>query len=121
MLRSVRLPSLQGLASKLTFRFAGIERKSIAVVMIRLARVGATKKPYYRVVVIEKDRARNGRSIEVVGTYNPRTNPATVALQHDRIQYWVGVGAQLSERVAKLVAKFPAAAAPAATSAPAAA
>ena len=46
--------------------------------MIRLARVGARKQPYYRVVVIEKDRARNGRSIEVVGTYNPRTNPASV-------------------------------------------
>jgi small subunit ribosomal protein S16 len=85
------------------------ERKSIAVVMIRLARVGATKKPYYRVVVIEKDRARNGRSIEVVGTYNPRTEPATVALEHERIQYWVSKGAQLSDRVAKLVAKFPAA------------
>ena len=79
--------------------------------MIRLARVGATKKPYYRVVVIEKDRARNGRSIEVVGTYNPRTNPATVNLEHARIQYWIGNGAQMSDRVAKLVAKFPAAAA----------
>ena len=78
------------------------------MVMIRLARVGATKKPYYRVVVIEKDRARNGRSIEVVGTYNPRVNPAAVNLQHDRIKYWVGVGAQLSDRVAKLVEKFPA-------------
>jgi len=77
--------------------------------MIRLARVGATKKPYYRVVVIEKDRARNGRSIEVVGTYNPRTNPATVSLLHERIQYWVSRGAQLSDRVAKLVEKFPAA------------
>ena len=53
--------------------------------MIRLARVGAPKQPYYRIVVIEKDRARNGRSIEVVGTYNPRTNPATVTLKHDRI------------------------------------
>jgi len=52
------------------------ERNRIAVVMIRLARVGARKQPYYRIVVIEKDRARNGRSIEVVGTYNPRTNPA---------------------------------------------
>jgi small subunit ribosomal protein S16 len=90
---------------------AGFERKCIAVVMIRLARVGATKKPYYRVVVIEKDRARNGRSIEVVGTYNPRTNPATVNLEHARIQYWIGNGAQMSDRVAKLVAKFPAAAA----------
>ena len=81
------------------------------MVMIRLARVGATKKPYYRVVVIEKDRARNGRSIEVVGTYNPRTNPATVDLKHERIQYWTGVGAQLSDRVAKLLEKNPAGAA----------
>jgi small subunit ribosomal protein S16 len=81
------------------------------VVMIRLARVGATKKPYYRVVVIEKDRARNGRSIEVVGTYNPRTSPATVDLKHDRIQYWKSVGAQLSDRVAKLLESNPKAAA----------
>jgi small subunit ribosomal protein S16 len=86
----------------------GFERNSIAVVMIRLARVGARKQPYYRVVVIEKDRARNGRSIEVVGTYNPRTNPATVNLKHDRVAYWRGVGAQFSSRVAKLVEKFPA-------------
>ncbi len=76
--------------------------------MIRLARVGATKQPHYRIVVIEKDRARNGRSIEVVGTYNPRTNPASVTLKHDRIAYWTGNGAQMSERVAKLVAAKPA-------------
>ncbi len=78
------------------------------MVMIRLARVGARKQPYYRVVVIEKDRARNGRSIEVVGTYNPRTDPATVNLKHERISYWRGVGAQLYPTVAKLVQKFPA-------------
>lgn len=72
--------------------------------MIRLARVGARKQPYYRVVVIEKERARNGRSIEVVGTYNPRTSPATVDLKRDRIDYWTSKGAQLSERVAKLAA-----------------
>ena len=77
--------------------------------MIRLARVGARKQPYYRVVVIEKDRARNGRSIEVVGTYNPRTNPATVDLKRERIDYWTGKGAQFSDRVAKLVAAAPAA------------
>jgi small subunit ribosomal protein S16 len=76
--------------------------------MIRLARVGATKQPHYRIVVIEKDRARNGRSIEVVGTYNPRTNPASVLLKHDRIAYWTGNGARLSDRVAKLVAATPA-------------
>ena len=75
--------------------------------MIRLARVGARKQPYYRIVVIEKDRARNGRSIEVVGTYNPRTNPASVDLKHDRIAYWRSVGAQFSPIVEKLVAKNP--------------
>jgi small subunit ribosomal protein S16 len=84
------------------------------VVMIRLARFGARKQPYYRIVAIEKDRARNGRSIEVVGTYNPRTNPATVDLKHDRIAYWRSVGAQFSTIVEKLVAKNPAGAAPAA-------
>jgi small subunit ribosomal protein S16 len=77
------------------------------VLMIRLSRVGARKKPYYRIVVIEKDRARDGRSLEVVGTYNPRTNPATVDLKTDRVDYWTGKGAQLSDRVGKLVAKFP--------------
>jgi small subunit ribosomal protein S16 len=88
--------------------------------MIRLARVGARKQPYYRIVVIEKDRARNGRSIEVVGTYNPRTNPATVDLKHERIAYWRSVGATLSPTMEKLVAKNPAnAAAPAPAAAPA--
>ena len=77
------------------------------MVMIRLARVGAKKQPYYRIVVIEKDRARNGRSIEVIGTYNPRTSPASVELKHDRVAYWRGVGAQLSPTVAKLVDKTP--------------
>jgi len=85
------------------------------VLMIRLARVGARKQPHYRIVVIEKDRARNGRSVEVVGTYNPRTNPASVELKRDRIDYWTSKGAQLSDRVEKLVAATPAvAAAPAA-------
>ena len=77
------------------------------MVMIRLARMGARKQPYYRVVVIEKSRARNGRSLEVVGTYNPRTNPATVVLKRDRIDYWVSKGAQFSDRVAKIVAQQP--------------
>ena len=81
------------------------------MVMIRLARIGARKQPYYRIVVIEKDRARNGRSIEVVGTYNPRTNPASVELKYDRIAYWRGVGAQCTEIVEKLLAKNPAPAA----------
>jgi small subunit ribosomal protein S16 len=84
------------------------------VLMIRLARVGARKQPHYRVVVIEKDRARNGRSVEVVGTYNPRTTPASLDLKRDRIDYWVGNGAQMSDRVGKLFAKPVVEAAPAA-------
>ena len=75
--------------------------------MIRLARVGARKKPYYRVVVIDKERARNGRAVEIVGTYNPRTDPATVDLQRERIEHWRSKGAQLSSRVEKLLAKAP--------------
>jgi len=75
------------------------------VLMIRLARFGAPKKPFYRVVVIEKDRARNGRSLEVVGTYNPRTNPATCDLKRERIEHWASKGAQISERVQKLLAQ----------------
>jgi small subunit ribosomal protein S16 len=72
--------------------------------MIRLARFGARKQPYYRVVVIEKEHARNGRPVEVVGTYNPRTNPATFDLKRERIEYWVSKGAQCSDRVKKLLA-----------------
>jgi small subunit ribosomal protein S16 len=78
------------------------------VLMIRLSRRGAKKQPHYRVVVIEKDRARDGRSVEVVGTYNPRTNPASIELKRDRIDYWRSKGAQLSDTVARLLAKTPA-------------
>ena len=80
--------------------------------MIRLSRRGARKQPHYRIVVIEKDRARDGRSVEVVGTYNPRTNPASVELKRERIDYWTSKGARLSDRVKKLVDKVPAAAEP---------
>ena len=75
------------------------------MLMIRLSRVGARKQPYYRVVVIDKERARNGRSVEVVGTYNPRTNPTSIDLKRDRIDYWLSKGAQASERVQKLLQK----------------
>lgn len=78
------------------------------MLMIRLSRVGARKQPHYRVVVIEKDRARDGRSVEVVGTYNPRTTPASVDLKRDRIDHWVSKGAQMSATVARLVQRTPA-------------
>ena len=81
------------------------------MLMIRLARFGAKKKPFYRVVVIEKERARNGRSLEVVGHYNPVATPAQVLLKHERIEYWTKNGAQMSETVKRLVEKNPAGAA----------
>jgi small subunit ribosomal protein S16 len=73
--------------------------------MIRLSRTGARKQPQYRVVVIEKERARNGRPVEVVGTYNPRTSPASIELKRERIDYWVSKGAKMSERVSKIVSR----------------
>ncbi len=75
---------------------------------IRLARFGAKKKPTYRVVVIERERARNSRSVEVVGTYNPIANPTQVLLKHDRIQHWIKNGAQPSATVSRLMRKNPA-------------
>ena len=83
------------------------------MLMIRLSRMGARKQPHYRIVVIEKARARNGRPVEVVGTYNPRTTPTSIAFKRDRVDYWVSKGAQMSERVGKLYSKP--AAAPAAS------
>lgn len=80
------------------------------MLMIRLSRRGAPKKPIYRIVVIEKDRARDGRSLEVLGTYNPRTTPATVDVKRDRLDYWVSKGARMSDRMNKLMANVPAAA-----------
>ena len=72
------------------------------MLMIRLARFGAKKKPSYRVVVIEKERARDSRSVEVVGTYNPVRQPAEVKLEHERIEYWMKRGAQPSETVSRV-------------------
>jgi small subunit ribosomal protein S16 len=77
------------------------------MLMIRLARFGAKKKPAYRVVVIDKERARNSRSVEVVGNYNPLSQPQVVNLKHDRIEYWIKNGAQPSERVSRLLKNNP--------------
>ncbi len=81
------------------------------MLMIRLARFGAKKKPTYRVVVIDKERARDSRSVEVVGHYNPVRQPTEVKLDYDRIQHWIKSGAQPSDTVARLLKRFPAPAA----------
>ena len=78
------------------------------MLMIRLARFGAKKKPTYRVSIIEKTRARDSRSVEVVGYYNPQAKPALVKLNHERVQYWLGVGARPSDTVARLLKSNPA-------------
>lgn len=84
------------------------------MLMIRLARFGAKKKPIYRVVVIDKERARDSRAVEIVGNYNPVAQPTQVSLNHERIAYWMKNGAQPSETVARLLKNNPATTAPAA-------
>ena len=72
-------------------------------VRIRLTRVGATKRPAYRVIAIDKRRPRDGRALEILGFYDPLTEPATVQLDTERINAWIGKGAQPSDTVAKLM------------------
>jgi len=80
-------------------------------VAIRLTRVGATKRPAYRVIAIDKRRSRDGRALEILGFYDPLTEPATVQLETDKIKAWIGKGAQPSETVVKLMAQVERAAA----------
>jgi small subunit ribosomal protein S16 len=72
-------------------------------VRIRLSRVGATKHPSYRVVAMDSHKPRDGRSLEILGFYDPLTDPATVKLDADRIRSWIGNGAQPSDTVVKLM------------------
>jgi small subunit ribosomal protein S16 len=69
------------------------------VLMIRLSRIGKKKKPFYRVVVIEKTRPRGGRVVEAVGTYDPLKKPAEMKLKAERIKHWLANGAQPSDTV----------------------
>ncbi len=73
------------------------------MVKIRLRRVGAKKQPSYRVVIADSRSPRDGRFIETVGFYNPRTEPPTVEIKEDRVLYWLSQGAQPSEAVAGLL------------------
>lgn len=73
---------------------------------IRLTRLGSKKKPFYRIVVLEKSTARDGRSLEILGTYNPLQNPAQIELNSERIQYWQSKGAKPSDTVANLLRRY---------------
>jgi len=72
---------------------------------IRLRRMGSTKKPYFRVVVTEARTARDSSFVENVGTYNPRSKPAQVELNKERLQHWISKGARPSDSVRTLLAK----------------
>ncbi|MCH7765350.1 MAG: 30S ribosomal protein S16 [Candidatus Acidiferrales bacterium] len=72
---------------------------------IRLTRVGKKKQPVYRIVVMEKKRARDSRFVEIVGQYNPRQEPALINLKAERVQYWLSKGAQPSETVRSFLRK----------------
>jgi small subunit ribosomal protein S16 len=75
------------------------------VLKIRLRRTGARKKPSYRIVVAESTAPRDGKYVEIIGTYDPLTDPATIKLDGDRAKHWLSVGAQPTERVVKLMAR----------------
>ena len=72
------------------------------MVRIRLRRVGGKKQPSYRIVAADKESPRDGRFLEILGFYNPRTEPPTIQLKEDRIYDWMSKGAQLSESVEKI-------------------
>jgi small subunit ribosomal protein S16 len=70
---------------------------------IRLARVGSKKNPIYRVVVADARSPRDGRFIEIVGQYNPQTDPSTINLDEDKIRDWISKGAQPTDSVRRLL------------------
>jgi small subunit ribosomal protein S16 len=72
---------------------------------IRLTRMGRNKKPFYRIVVTDSRKKRDGGWIESIGYYNPMTEPHTVKFDEERLNYWKGVGAQMSEKVKKITTK----------------
>lgn len=74
-------------------------------VVIRLARHGRHLAPYYRIVVADKEMKRDGRHLEIVGTYLPKASPSVFTLKEERIKYWIGVGAKPSDTVSQLIEK----------------
>lgn len=74
---------------------------------IRLQRAGSKNRPFYRVVVTESRSAREGRFVEVLGSYNPRTKPETLNIDRDRLAHWLKAGAKASDTVRTLVDRMP--------------
>jgi small subunit ribosomal protein S16 len=74
-------------------------------VKIRLARHGAKKRPFYRIVVADSESPRNGKYLEAVGTYNPLKDPAEISLKEERIRYWMNQGAIATNTIKSLFKK----------------
>ncbi len=77
------------------------------MVKIRLMRIGAKKRPFYRVVAVDERSKRTGAYVELLGTYNPLTEPKDIKLKQDRIDYWVKQGAQMSDGFLRIIGKAP--------------
>jgi small subunit ribosomal protein S16 len=74
-------------------------------VKIRLTRKGTKKKPFYRIVAADVESPRDGRFLELLGTYNPMVDPAAVTLKEDRVKYWLGEGAKPTTTVQSILKK----------------
>jgi small subunit ribosomal protein S16 len=74
-------------------------------VKIRLTRLGRKKHPFYRIIVADSERQRDGKFLDIVGTYDPMQNPAAITINNGKLQDWIGKGAQPSTTVKSLIAK----------------
>jgi small subunit ribosomal protein S16 len=77
------------------------------MVVIRMRRAGSKNRPFFRIVVTESAAARDGRFIEIIGHYNPRTKPETLVLDRERLAHWMGTGAQPSDTLRTLISRAP--------------
>ncbi len=74
-------------------------------VVLRLTRMGAKKRPFYRIIAADSEAKRDGRFLEVLGYYDPKTEPATISLDMEKVRYWLAKGAQPTETVRSLIKK----------------
>jgi small subunit ribosomal protein S16 len=87
------------------------EKEALMALRIRLARFGAKKRPYYRIVVTNSESPRDGRFLEIIGTYDPLQDPVAITVKEDLLSQWVSKGATPTDTVASLLKKRPVAAA----------
>jgi small subunit ribosomal protein S16 len=86
-----------------TTSFADLEHSTLVATKIKLTRLGKMRNPYYRIIVADARAKRDGRSIEEIGKYHPKQNPSFIEVDSERVQYWLGVGAQPTPAVAAIL------------------